>query len=308
MTGAGKATSARVNREEARLQELPPNPSGVVPEPAVPAPEGAALHLAPSAGKPTYRGKPVWGAVCSLANEYSVPRASSVSCASSRTHWNLLPPPHCRAERSQAPRPQPAGPLLVPCSASSGRGPGPAPTPGAGWVGGGSAARPGLAEAHTAGGASPRTRRRVGAEPAAPAPRRAGGGGPPASAPPGQCPWEAAGTPQPIDPTRAACALWSPEPPESRAPPHPSPLTPKCTVPSGLSRPSHMARSTTPSDKSFPPNPLSAGDGFLLFLVGLLAGLGVPPRQERVCARPQAGPSPQCRAWQTPGARGRNAC
>lgn len=37
--------------------------------------------------------------------------------------------------------------------------------------------------------------------------------------------------PQPVDPARAACGLWSPEPPESDAPPHP--LTPKCTVPAG---------------------------------------------------------------------------
>lgn len=35
----------------------------------------------------------------------------------------------------------------------------------------------------------------------------------------------------------------------------------------------------------------------MIFLVGLLAGLGVSPRQERVCAGSQAGPSLPVRAW-----------
>lgn len=78
----------------------------------------APLHLAPNpAGKPSNR-----------ESECSVPGASSALCASSRTDWNLLPPPHCRAEHSQAPFPDPlrAAPLSAPRSAYSRAHPAPA--------------------------------------------------------------------------------------------------------------------------------------------------------------------------------------
>lgn len=278
----------------------------------------APLHLAPAAGKPTNREKTVGGgAVFNLASEYSVPGASSARCASSRTNWNLLPPPHCRAERSQAPHPAtlagPAGPR-APCSARSGRRPRPAPAPGAGWAGGGSAARPGLPEAHTAGGARRRIRRRVGAEPAAPAPT---GRPRPPPVPLGGRGDAAARRPR----ARRVRPLVSRASGERRpaSPPHPEMHGSRraewkdfsCRGPVTWPGAQVLATASLPNPVSFPPNPLSAGDGFLLFLVRLLAGLGVPPRQERVCARPQAGPSPQCGAWRMqarPGARGRNAC
>ena len=238
-----------------------------------------------------------------LASEYSVPGASSARCASRRTNWNLLPSPHCGAERSQAPPPAPPRPQRPwPARPHSGfpvapaLGAGPAPRAGSvlGW--GGSAVRP----------ASRRPARRV--EPGralaagwelslTPRSRRAS----PASARPGRCPSQAAGTRRPVGPARAVCALWSPGASGERRPASPATPHPEMhgslraewqdfgcrgpvTWPGGAQLP---ATAFLPNPVSFPPNPLSAGDGFLLFLVGVLAGLGVPPRQERAPSWPQ---------------------
>lgn len=148
-----------VKGEEARLQGNPRD--GVVAAAPPDACKVAPLHLSPNpAGKPSNR-----------ESECSVPSASSARCASSSTNWNLLPPPHCRAERSQAPLPRPSpGPPLTRASVAPAPGAGPSPHPLPGRAGEGRrSARWGLTRLPPAGGARPRARRRVGAAPAAPA-------------------------------------------------------------------------------------------------------------------------------------------
>ena len=181
--------------------------------------------------------------------------ASSARCASSRRNWNLLPPPHCRAERSQTtlPRPSPARPHSGPGSACSGSPLG-APTPPracspAGWAGGGGLrAWASLGPLWRAGGARlsagwalrPLPQPTLGAPglllALATAPRR---------------PWGRCG-PRPL--ARRVCPL-VPRASGERRPASPGiPPFRNVRFPPGrvagfrLSRPGHMAGSTTPSD------------------------------------------------------------
>lgn len=222
---------------EARLQGSPP--PRLAPDPCWPA---------------LPRGQSVQEGGFNLESERWLPGASSARCASSRTNWNLLPPPHCRAERSQAPLPRPAPrphsgppqrPLWAPAPPCT-RSPSERASERACRAGGGGAARLSLARPPPAGGARPRASRRVGAAPAAPAPAE-----------------------RPRPPPGPASAPWRPRkrccrPQASRAPRAPSgpqslrraapPPPPNTRFPPGrvagfrLSRPGHMARSTTPSD------------------------------------------------------------
>lgn len=146
---------------EARLQGSPP--PRLAPDPCWPA---------------LPRGQSVQEGGFNLESERWLPGASSARCASSRTNWNLLPPPHCRAERSQAPLPRPAPrphsgppqrPLWAPAPPCT-RSPSERASERACRAGGGGAARLSLARPPPAGGARPRASRRVGAAPAAPAP------------------------------------------------------------------------------------------------------------------------------------------
>lgn len=151
-------------------------------------------------------------------------------------------------------------------------------------------------------------RRRVGAEPAALAPPGA----------PCLCPTRPVrGTRRPVGPARALRALWFPEPLESGASPHPPPLTPKCRVPSGpngrmsaVAAQSHGQELNSQRQRSCQIQCLFHQIHFPLGMAFCSSWSVSSLDWELLQGRsgPQAGPSPQCRAWQTPGAPGRNAC